>query len=110
MENLHNGTRRQILLLLISNPLLSAKQIFSRLGIKYKTVYKELQTLVSLGILLKDNHKIYKINPEYGDQLIDYGLKIKGLIKPPDTVVFLNNFNEIREKMNQMESYLIGRD
>ncbi len=108
MENLQNGTRRRILLLLMNNPSFSAKQIFSRLGIKYKTIYKELQKLVIQGILLKDNKKFYKINPEYGDQLIDYGLKIKGLIKPPKVVLFLNNFIEIRQKISQMEHYLKG--
>ena len=109
MENLHNGTRQQILLLLMNNPSLFAKQIFSRLGIKYKTLYKQLQTLVSFGILLKDNHKIYTIIPEDGDQLIDYGLKIKGLLKPPNVLLFLNNFIEIRVKISQMESYLRGK-
>ena len=109
MENLHNRTRQQILLLIMSNPSLSAKQIFSRLKLKYKTIYKELQKLASSGVLSKDNNKLYSINPEYGDKLIDYGLKIKGLVKPPKTVIFLNNFNEIKEKINQMEDYLRGR-
>ena len=108
MENLHNRTRQRILLLLMSKPSLSAKQIFARSGLKYKTVYKELQNLVSSGILLKDEFKRYTINPEYGDKLIDYGLKIKGLIKPPDEAVFMNNFIEIREKIDQMEDYLRG--
>ncbi len=106
MEHLHGGTRQRILLLLMSSPSLSAKQIFAKLGIKYKTVYKELQRLVGSGILFKDDYKRYRINPEYGDKLIDYGLKIKGLIKPPKSVVFLNNFLEIRENLTQMENYL----
>ena len=106
MENLHNKTRQRILLLLIRTPSLSAKQIFSRLKIRYKTIYKELQNLVNLQILLKDNHKLYRVNPGYGDKLIDYGLQIKGLKKMPDKVHFLNNFNEIKEKINQMEEYI----
>lgn len=110
MENLHSGTRKRILLLLMSMPSLSARQIFARLKLKYKTVYKELQKLVGLEILLKDDYKRYKITTEYGDKLINYGLKIKGLIKPPKVVVFLNNFIEIRQKIVQMESYLRGRD
>jgi len=110
MENLHSGTRQRILLLLMRTPYLSARQIFVRLGLKYKTVYKELQRLVSSGILLKDDYKCYRINPEYGDKLIDYGLKIKGLIKPPRSVVFLNNFIEMREKLTQMEEYLRGKN
>ena len=108
MEHIYSGTRKRILLLLISKPSLSAKQIFARLGLKYKTVYKELQILVNAGILLKDRNKLYKISLKYGDKLIDYGMKIKGLIKPPNVVLFLNNLIEIREKIGQMEGYLRG--
>lgn len=106
MENLNNKTRQQILSLLMRTPSLSAKQIFSKSKLKYKTVYKELQQLVALQVLLKDVNRLYRINPGYGDKLIDYGLQIKGLKKLPDKILFLNNFNEIKQKIYQMEEYL----
>jgi hypothetical protein len=103
MELFENATRQRIFLLLLDKPLLTAKQIFVELGIKYKTVFKELQNMVISKMLIKDDCKRYSINMEYGDQLIEYGLKIKGLVRKPDIVVFLDEFNEMKEKMKVME-------
>ena len=94
----------------IGEPSLDRDLSFPSLKLKYKTIYKELQNLVISQVLLKDSNKLYKINPGYGDKLIDYGLEIKGLKKPPNRVLFLNNFIEIKEKINQMEEYLIGKE
>jgi hypothetical protein len=93
----------------MDKPLLIAKQIFLKLGIKYKTVFKELQNMVKSKILIKDEWKRYSINPEYGDQLIEHGLKIKGLMKKPELIIFINNFNEIKEKIRVMEECLRGK-
>jgi hypothetical protein len=106
MEIFENTTRQRIFLLLIDNPNQTAKQIYLKLGFKYKTIFKELQNLVRSKILIKDDCKRYWINPEYGDLLIEYGLKIKGLVKKPDIVVFMNEFNGILERMKIMENYL----
>jgi hypothetical protein len=108
MEIFENTNRQRIFLLLMDKPSLSAKKIFLKLGIKYKTVFKELQNMVRFKILVKDDCKRYRINPDYGDELIEYGLKIKGIGKQPDIVVFLKNFNEIMQKMIEIERFLRG--
>ena len=105
----HNITQLKIISVLDREEPLSAKEITSKLKLKYKRIYKELQKLVDSGIILKDKHKLYSVNSEYGELLIDYGMKIKGLKIPPNTVIFIKKFDELKETVEYLKK-LMKRD
>ena len=54
----HNITQLKIISVLDREEPLSAKEITSKLKLKYKRIYKELQKLVDSGIILKDKPRI----------------------------------------------------
>ena len=106
---IHNITQLKILALLDHEESLSAKKITARLKLKYKRVYKELQHLCESEIILKDQHNLYSLNPDYGEFLIEYGMKIKGMKRVPKAVIFIKKFDELKDIIEYLRQLLKGK-
>jgi len=94
--------QHRIIITLMSHAPLSLIQLSNKLGIRYRTLQKEIDGLLNCKIILKDEHKLYSINPTYGQFLIDEGIQILGLQTVPDKVRFINLIQRLRITVNEL--------
>ncbi len=80
----------------------SLTQLSKKLGIRYRTLQKEVEGLLHCQIIIKDEHKLYSINPAYGQFLIDEGILILGLQTAPDKVKFITLLQRLRITVNEL--------
>jgi biotin operon repressor len=94
--------QHRIIIALMSHAPLSLTQLSNKLGIRYKTLQKEIDGLLHCMIILKDEHKLYSINPTYGQFLIDEGILILGLQTVPDKVRLITLMHKLRTTVNEL--------
>ena len=104
-ENIYVGrtsTQQRILLVLSSGKSLSVREIAHKAGLKFSTVYKELQRMLGLKYVVKTDRK-YKMHPDYPNMMLKAAMKLLRAEKLPPPVFIVKTSDQVIALMGQLK-------
>lgn len=96
------ATQQKILQVLSCGKKLSVREISVRTGLKFNTVYKELQRMLNLRYVMKIERK-YKMNPEYPKIMLKAAMALLRAEKLPPPIFIVKTSDQVIELMVQLK-------
>lgn len=96
------STQQKIMLALSSNEELSAKEISLKTGLKFCTVYKELQRMLELKYITKIGRK-YRMHPDYPEIMLKATMRLLKAEKLPPPIFIIKTSDQVIALMAQLK-------
>lgn len=96
------ATQQRIMLALSCGKRLSVREIAYKTELKFNTVYKELQRMLSLKYIIKIDRK-YKMHPDYPKIMLKAAMKLLRAEKLPPPVFIVKTSDQVIALMGQLK-------
>ena len=96
------ATQQKIMLALSCGKELSVREISYKTRLKFHTVYKELQRMLSLKYALKIDRK-YKMHPDYPEVMLKTAMKLLRAEKLPPPIIITRTSDQVISLMVQLK-------